>query len=584
MRMAGHKPNDFTLTSVLKSCLGLEAFDVGKSIHGCALKTHYACALFVGTALLELYTKFGDISVARQLFEEMPKNNLIPWSLMIARHAQSDRSREALDLFCRMRQSCVAPNQFTFASVLQACATMEGLDLGKQFHSYVLKVGLHSDVFVSNALMDVYAKCGRMENSVKLFEESPNQNDVTWNTIIVGFVQLGDEGKALSLFVKMLEYQMHVSEVTFSSALRACASLAAMEQGLQIHSLTVKTIYNKDIVVANSLIDMYAKCGSIKDARLVFDLMNKRDEVSWNAMISGYSTHGLGEEALTIFENMQKAKCKPNKLTFVGILSACSHARLLDKGQAYFKSMIQDYGIDPCMEHYTCMVGLLGRSGHLDKAVKLIDEIPSPPSIMVWRALLGACVVHNDVELGRISAQHVLEMDPHDEATHVLLSNMYATARRWDRVSFVRKNMKKKGVKKEPGLSWIENQGTVHYFSVGDTSHPEIKLISVMLEWLNLKIRKAGYVPNHNAVLLDVEDEEKDRLLWVHSERLALAFGLIKTPTMLPIRIIKNLRICVDCHAAIKLISQVVQRNIVIRDMNRFHHFQDGVCSCGDYW
>lgn len=584
MRVIGFKPNNFTFASVLKACLGLGALSAGRSVHGFLLKLHYEVDHFVGLALLDLYTRSGEVADAHQVFAEMPKTNVIPWSFMIARYAQRDQCQEALDMFHKMRQALVVPNQFTYASVLQACATKEALGLGKQIHCSVVKVGLDLDVFVSNALMDVYAKCGIIENSVKLFDESPDRNDVTWNTIIVGYVQLGDGEKALSLFSNMLRYQLQATEVTYSSALRACASMAALESGLQIHSLTVKTIYDKDIVVCNAIIDMYAKCGSIKDARLVFDKLDQRDEVSWNAMISGYSMHGLALEAITIFEMMQKTSCKPNKLTFVGVLSACSNAGLLDQGQAYFNSMTQDYGIEPCIEHYTCMVWLLGRSGHLNKAVKLIEEIPHEPSVMVWRALLGACVVHNNVELGRISAERVLEMEPQDEATHVLLSNIYATARRWGNVASVRKNMKKKGVKKEPGLSWIENQGTVHFFTVGDTSHPDTKLISAMLEWLNLKTWNAGYVPNCDAVLLDVEDTEKERLLWVHSERLALAFGLIRMPSGRPIRIIKNLRICIDCHAAMKLISKVVKRDIVVRDINRFHHFQDGVCSCGDYW
>ncbi|XP_020237516.1 putative pentatricopeptide repeat-containing protein At5g13230, mitochondrial [Cajanus cajan] len=584
MRVTGLKPNHFTISAALKSCLGLESFEVGKSVHGCALKECYDRNLYVGTALLELYTKSGEIAEAQKFFEEMPKDDLIPWSLMIARYAQSDKSKEALELFFRMRQSSIVPNNFTFASVLQACASLVLLNLGKQIHSYVVKVGLDSNVFVSNALMDVYAKCDEIENSVKLFTGSTEKNDVTWNTIIVGYVQLGDGEKALNLFSNMLGYYIEPTEVTYSSVLRASASLVALEPGRQIHSLSIKTMYSKDTVVANSLIDMYAKCGRIDDARLTFDKMDKRDEVSWNAIICGYSIHGLCMEALNLFDMMQQTNCKPNKLTFVGVLSACSNAGLLDKGQTHFKSMLQDYGIEPCVEHYTCMVWLLGRLGQFDEAVKLIGEIPFQPSVMVWRALLGACVIHKNLDLGKVCAEHVLEMEPHDDATHVLLSNMYANARRWDNVASVRKNMKKKRVKKEPGLSWVEKQGVIHYFSVGDTSHPDIKLICAMLEWLNKKTREAGYVPDCNVVLLDVEDGEKERLLWVHSERLALAFGLIQIPAACSIRIIKNLRICVDCHTVIKLISKIVQREIVIRDINRFHHFRHGICSCGDYW
>ncbi|EXC25511.1 hypothetical protein L484_009819 [Morus notabilis] len=584
MRIVGFKPNNFTFTSVLKTCLGLGSLNAGKSIHANVIKSHYKEDQFVGLALLDLYTKFGNTADARRAFEEMPKSDVVSWSFMIARYAQKDQCEEALDLFFQMRNALVCPNQFTCASVLQACATMQNLVLGKQIHCHVTKVGLDLNVFVSNALMDVYAKCGKIENSMELFVQSPEKNDVTWNTMIVGYAQLGDGEKALSLFSSMLRFQLWATEVTYSSALRACASISALEPGLQIHSLTIKTTYDKDIAVGNAMIDMYAKCGLIKYARLVFDKLKEQDEVTWNAMISGYSIHGLGMEALKVFEMMQKTKCKPNKLTLVGVLSACSNAGLLEQGQAYFNSMIQDYGIEPCMEHYTCMIGLFGRLGHLNKAVKLIEEMPFEPSVMVWRALLGACVIHNNVELGKLSAQRVLEMEPQDDAAHVLLSNLYANAKRWNNVAFIRKSMKKKGVRKEPGLSWIETQGIVHYFIVGDTSHPDMKLISGMLEWLNMKTRRAGFVPNCSVVMRQVEDGERKRLLWLHSERLALAFGLIRTPSGSQIRIIKNLRICVDCHAAMKFVSKIVKRDILIRDMNRFHNFQDGICSCGDSW
>ncbi|KAF4380410.1 hypothetical protein F8388_024703 [Cannabis sativa] len=484
MRIVGFKPNNFTFASLLKAYVGLEALDAGQSMHAFVIKSHYHDDKFVGLALLDLYTKSGDIGDACRVFEEMPKTDVVPWSFMIARYAQKDQCDEAIDLFLKMRQALVSPNEFAHASVLQACSTKGNLVLGKQIHAHVTKVCLDTNVFVSNALMDVYAKCGEIDNSMKLFVESPNTNDVSWNTMIVGFVQLGDDEKALSLFSRMLRLQIPATGVTYSSTLRA----------------------------------------------------------------------------------------------------SCSNAGLLEQGQAYFNSMTQEYGIEPCIEHYTCMVGLFGRLGHLDKAVELIEEIPYDPSIMLWRALLGACVIHNDVELGKQSAERILEIDPHDDATHVLLSNLYANAKRWNNVAFVRKNMKKKGVKKELGLSWIENQGAVHYFCVGDNSHSDMKLIRGMLEWLNIKTWKSGYVPNCKAILLQVEEDEKERLLWLHSERLALAFGLIRTPPGSPIRIIKNLRICIDCHAVMKSISKIVKREIVVRDINRFHNFQDGICSCGDCW
>ncbi|CAI0423021.1 unnamed protein product [Linum tenue] len=482
MRRIGFRPNHFTLAAVLKACVGLEAFDLAKGLHGCALKTGYEPNLFVGMGLLEFYVKSGDSGDASRIFQEMPKDDVVPWSFMIARRAQSNMGKEAVELFVQMRQAMVTPNQYTFASVMQACASIEAVELGTQVHCHVLK-------------------------------------------------------------------------------------------------------HDKNTVVGNALIDMYAKCGSIKDARLVFNGLTKNDEVSWNAMISGYSMHGLGGEALKVFDMMQETDVRPNQMTFVGVLSACSNGGLLSKGEAYFKSMIHDHGIEPCVEHYSCMVWLLGRLGHLDRALKLIKEMPFEPSLMAWRALLGACVIHNDVEIGKLCAKHILEIDPQDESTHVLLSNMYARTRRWANVATVRRSMKTKGLNKEPGLSWIENQGTVHYFTVDDASHPDKKMIYGMLEWLNMKTRQESYSPDRNAVLRDIEDDQKERHLWVHSERLALAFGLIKTPSgSSPIRIIKNLRICADCHAVMKLISKIVKRDIIVRDMNRFHHFENGLCSCGDYW
>ncbi|XP_010682665.1 putative pentatricopeptide repeat-containing protein At5g13230, mitochondrial isoform X1 [Beta vulgaris subsp. vulgaris] len=584
MRMVGFMPNNFTLASGLKACIGLGGVCVAKTLHGCALKTGYEKDNYVGIALLDLYTKFGDICEAELVFKDMPIKDVIPWSFMIARCAQTDQSGLAMDIFHQMRQASVMPNEFTLASMLQACASMTSLNMGKQMHCIVLKVGLDSNVFVSNALMDVYAKCGRTEDSLVLFDAAANVNDVSWNTMIVGYGQLGDGEKALMMFRCMLEHNVLPTEVTYSSALCACAGLAAADPGMQIHAFTVKTKFDKDSVVGNSLIDMYAKCGNIKPARLVFDMMITRDEVSWNAIISAYAMNGFGKEALIMFERMQGTNCKPSKLTFVSVLSACSNMGLLDEGRAHFTSMIENYGVEPCIEHYTCMVWLFGRSGNLDKAMKLITEMPFEPSVMVWRAVLGACVIHKNVELGKVAAEHVLELEPQDESAYVLLSNIYASVKRWGHVAHVRNSMKMKGVKKEPGLSWVEIQGEAHYFTVGDTSHPDIRLIKGILEWLKMRIIREGYIANCNVVMLDVEDEEKERLVWSHSERLALAFALVRTPVGSPVRILKNLRICADCHVAVKLISKVVHREIVVRDINRFHHFADGVCSCGDYW
>ncbi|XP_011627082.2 putative pentatricopeptide repeat-containing protein At5g13230, mitochondrial [Amborella trichopoda] len=584
MRENGLKPNPFTFTSLLKASTSLEDVELGKSFHAFALKMQNESNYFVGSALVDMYAKCGGIEDARMVFNGFQERDVIVWSFMISRYAWSGEYEEAFGLFFQMWQASVAPNQFSYASFLHACSSLGALELGKQAHGHLVKLEFYSDVFVSSALIDTYAKCGRMDYAELVFSRLPCPNDVSWNSMIVGYVQLGFGEEALRLFQKMHESHVEITQVTFSSILRACACLAAMEQGTQIHSLIAKTHYYYDTPVNNALVDMYAKCGSIRDAWNVFNTMSYHDIVSWNAMINGYSLHGLGPDALELFEKMIETGSKPNHISFVGVLCACSNMGLVSKGREYFHAMTNDYGITPCMEHYSCMVRLLGRSGRLDESMKLIEDMPFEPSVTLWRALLGACVVHKNVNLGKLSAQRVLEMEPNDESAHVLLSNMYAASGRWDDVALIRKTMRKRGVRKEPGLSWIEIQGKVHSFGVDDTSHPEMRRISGMLEWLKRETRKAGYVPDRNVVLHDVEEDQKEQSLWVHSERLAIAFGLVSLPPGCPIRIIKNLRVCLDCHSAIKSMSKVVERQIVVRDMNRFHHFEDGKCSCTDYW
>ncbi|KAL1207066.1 putative pentatricopeptide repeat-containing protein [Cardamine amara subsp. amara] len=586
MGMAGFMPNNYTFAMALKASIGLGAFDFAKGVHGRILKTCYESDIHVGAGLLELYTQLGDMSDALKVFNEVPKNDVIPWSFMIARFGQNGFCNEAVDLFIRMRQAFVVPNEFTFTSILNVCAVGKCSGLGKQIHGLVIKVGSDIDVYVANVLIDVYAKCEEMDNAVKLFAELSSKNEVSWNTIIVGYVNLDEGEEALSMFREALRNQVSVTEVTCSSALKGCASLASMELGVQVHGLAIKTSNAEKKTVNNSLIDMYAKCGDIKVAQSVFNEMETKDVVSWNALILGYSMHGLTREALRIFDIMKDSDCKPNGLTFVGVLSGCSNAGLIDQGEDCFESMIHDHGIEPSLEHYTCMVRLLGRSGQVEKAMKLIEGIPYEPTVKMWRTMLSASIDQNNEEFTKRSAEEILKINPKDEATFVLLSNMYAGAKQWTNVASIRRSMKEKGVKKEPGLSWIEHQGDVHYFSVGMLSnHPDVKLINGMLEWLNMKATRAGYVPDRNAVLLDMDDEEKDKRLWVHSERLALAYGLVRMPSSRNrILIIKNLRICSDCHSAMKVISSIVQREFVIRDMNRFHHFHAGICSCGDYW
>eukprot|EP01018_Ginkgo_biloba_P017290 Gb_15235 [translate_table: standard] len=584
MQLADMKPNQFTFASVLKACVSLTAREQGRQVHAQIIKTRYDSDVFVASALIDMYVNCGEMENALKEFDKMPERDMVSWTAMIARCAQNGKSKEALKIFCQMQQAGMKPNQFTFASVLNACASLEALEKGKQVHSQLTQIGCEPDVFVGSALVDLYAKCGSIEDARKVFDKLPDRNEVSWNSMIVGYVQLGHGEEALKVFCQMRKARVKPNQITFTSVLRAYASLAALEQGIQVHAYISKTAFWSDVCVGNALVDMYAKCGSIRDAHKVFDQMPKQDEVSWNTMIAGYAHHGHGKDAIQLFEKMQQAGVKPNYITFVGVLSACSRMGLVDKGCQYFDSMSQDHGILPGMEHYACMVNLLGRSGRLYEAEDFIKEMPMEPGAVVWRTLLGACRIHGNMELGKYAAQRALELEPQDDASHVLLSNIYAAAGRWDNVAEVRKLMKDKGLKKEPGLSWIEVRNRVHSFVVGDVSHPQMEEIHAKLESLTKQMKEAGYIPDTNFVLRDVEQVQKEHSLSHHSEKLAIAFGLLNTPLGAPLRIIKNLRVCGDCHTAIQFISKIVAREIVVRDKNRFHHFEDGFCSCGGYW
>ncbi|CAL9124046.1 unnamed protein product [Musa textilis] len=379
------------------------------------------------------------------------------------------------------------------------------------------------------------------------------------------------------------EEWFEATHFTYSSIFSACAGTGALEQGKWVHAHMIKSGQVLTAFVGNTLVDMYAKSGSIQDARKIFDRVDKKDLVSWNSMLTAYAQHGLVGEAIHWFEEMRKLGVQPNQITFLCILTACSHGGLLKEGQYYF-DMMKRYKVEPEIEHYVTIVDLLGRAGLLDRAQKFINEMPVQPSAAVWGALLGACRMHKNAELGKFAAERVFELDPYDAGPRVLLYNIYASTGRWTDAAKVRKMMKDGGVKKEPACSWVEMENSVHMFVANDDSHPQMKEIHKMWEKIDALIKEAGYVPDTNYVLLHVDEHEREAKLQYHSEKLALAFALLNMPPGATIRIMKNIRMCGDCHSAIKHVSKVTEREIIVRDTNRFHHFSGGSCSCGDYW
>eukprot|EP01018_Ginkgo_biloba_P025618 Gb_32099 [translate_table: standard] len=583
MCRAGMKPTQFTFAGVLSACASLINLEQGKQIHGYVIRSGFELNVFVGNALIDTYAKCGSVNDARGFFDKMPERDGVSWNVMITGHAWHGQVEESLNLFVRLQRAGLSRSDFPFSSILSACASMLAFQLGKQVHTQIITTGVESNVHVGNALVDMYAKCRSLEDARQMFDQKPKQNTISWTSIIAGYSQAGYGEEALKLFSRMQWTAVHPDEATFASVLKACASLAALKQGKQIHTYMIRTGQELSIFAGSALLDMYAKCGSIDDAGQVFNEMPERNLVSWNAMISAYAQNGHSKEALQLFEHMLQAGTKPDYVSLICVLAACSHGGLVEKGYGYFHGMHQYHGITPRAEHYSCMIDLLARAGRLDEAEDIINNMPFEPDAIMWMALLGACRIHRNVELGKRAAESLFELEPQDAAPYVLMSNIYAAAGKWNDAAKVKKLMKDRGVKKEPGYSWIEIKNQTHAFVADDRSHSQTEEIYATLERLAWQMKKAGYAPDTNFALHDVEEEDKEHSLCHHSEKLAVAFGLISTPQGTPIRVVKNLRACGDCHSAIKFISDIVGREIIIRDANRFHHFKDGLCSCGDF-
>ncbi|XP_077242724.1 pentatricopeptide repeat-containing protein At2g13600-like [Tasmannia lanceolata] len=542
----GIAPNEITFTSVVRACASVGNFRLGRNVLGLIVKTGFECELsvcnslitfhlrmgdidlarhvFYGmeerdvvswTAILDVYVEMGELREARRIFDEMPDRNEVSWSAMIARYSQNDDFEEALELFYQMVQSGFKPNISCFSSVLSALASLEALQLGKNVHGHVIKTGIEDNVYIGSPLIDMYCKCGKtkdgrrifdlisernivswnsmvagysyndeFEEAMELFEQIPTKNVVSWNALITGYVQNEHCEKVFDVFDDMLLSGTMPNESTFSSVLRACASLASCEKGKNLHGKIVKLGMQYDVFMGTALTDMYAKSGDIKSSKRVFDRMPEKNEISWTAMIQGLADNGLAEESLVRFEQMKGTTVNPTEFTFLGVLFACSHCGLVDKGFEYFESMKSVYGINPRGRHYTCMVDLLARAGHLSEAEEFIKTMPFQPEANAWAALLSACSKYGNEEIGERIAGKLWELAKENSAGYILLSNIYASARRWNDVSKVRRLMRDKGLKKCGGCSWIEVRNQINTFFVGDECHPESANIYGILELL----------------------------------------------------------------------------------------------------
>ncbi|VVB10928.1 unnamed protein product [Arabis nemorensis] len=570
-----------TVLNILPVIAELQELRLGMQIHSLATKTGSYSHDFVLTGFVSLYSKCGKIDVLSTLFREFCIPDVVAYNAMIHGYTSNGETELSLRLFKEMMLSGARLNSSTLVSLIPVSGH---LMLIYGIHGYSLKSNFLSHASVSTALTTVYSKSNEIESARKIFDESPDKSLASWNAMISGYTQNGLTNDAISLFREMQKSMFSPNPITITCILSACAQLGTLSLGKWVHGLVRSTDIESSIYVSTALIGMYAKCGSIAEARRLFDLMPKKNEVTWNTMISGYGLHGHGHEALDIFSEMLSSGIAPTPVTFLCILYACSHAGLVKEGDEIFNSMIHQYGFEPSDKHYACMVDILGRAGHLQRAMQFIEAMPGEPDPSVWQTLLGACRIHKDTNLARTVSEKLFELDPDNVGYHVLLSNIHSADRNYPQAATVRQTAKNRKLAKAPGYTLIEIGETPHVFTSGDQSHPQAKAIYEKLEKLEGKMREAGYQPETELALHDVEEEERELMVKFHSERLAIAFGLIATEPGTEIRIIKNLRVCLDCHTVTKLISKITERVIVVRDANRFHHFKDGVCSCGDYW
>ncbi|OVA02030.1 Pentatricopeptide repeat [Macleaya cordata] len=584
MMLSGVNVDLATMVIVLPACAEMGLLLFGRALHGYAIKSqHFSNEITLHNTLLDMYAKCGDLGSAICVFGKIGKKSVVSWTSMITGYTREGKFDKAIGLFSEMEAEGIKPDLFTVTSILHACACNGSLESGKNVHDYILRNNLKTNIFVANALMDMYAKCGDMTESQLVFDQMLRRDLISWNTIIGGYSKNCLPNEAFGLFLEM-QSGFNPNCVTISCILPACSSLSALERGREIHGYALRNGFISDRYITNALVDMYAKCGALPIARLLFNRLTEKDLVSWTVMITGHGMHGCGREAIAIFNEMRKEGIKPDGISFIAILYACSHSGLLDEGLRFFNIMRNDCKIEPKLEHYACMVDLLACAGRLTKAYKFIKTMPIEADSTVWGALLCGCRIHRDVKLAEIVAEKVFELEPENTGYYVLLANIYAEAEKWEEVKKLRERISRRGLRKSPGCSWIEINKKVHIFVARDRSNPQYKKIELFLERVRMRMKEEGCFPDKRYALVNAGDMEKEEALCGHSEKLAMAFGILSLPPGKTVRVTKNLRVCGDCHEVAKFMSKMVGKEIVLRDSNRFHHFKDGRCSCRGYW
>ncbi|KAF5752422.1 putative pentatricopeptide repeat-containing protein [Tripterygium wilfordii] len=546
-------------------------------VHAQALKSPYT-PLSIYNTLIRLYS---TTPYSLRLFSHLPFSpTVVSWTALISANSSSPLS---LRLFLSMLRNSHLPHPGTLASLFKTAASVSALLFGLSLHSLSIKLSLHSHPFTASSLVNFYAKCRLPHDACKVFDEITDKDEVCYASAIVGLAQNSRPVEALSLFAEMKRYNVVSTVHSIAGALRAAAEMAALEQCSIIHGHALVTGFDTDVVVGSSLIDGYGKSGLIMDARQVFDeSLPSLNVVGWNAMMSGYAQQGDNESVLELCNSMEARGFVPDEFSFLAILTAFRNAGLVAETKKWLSRMKNDYGLEPRLEHYTCLVGAMAQVGQLEEAESVAMTMPHKPDAAVWRALLTACASHGAADMASKMSRKLLALDPLDESAYSMILNVLSAAGRWNEVAEVRTMMKNKWVKKEGARSWIEVKGEVHVFMAGDRKHELTSEIYRKLGELMEEIEKLGYTPvfDHGG------EREKREAHWYHSEKLAVAFGVVSeaAPPGKALRIVKNLRICRDCHEAFKYFCRVIDREIIVRDVNRYHRFFNGRCTCGDNW
>lgn len=584
MQRVGVQPNQVTFSCILRACCNTEALEQGRRIHASIIGIGLEFELFILNNVVDMYGKCGSIQDAHILFYRMPNRNVITWSALIAGYAQHGHGWEALQLYLEMQNEGIVPNQVTFLCVVKACSSIPALEHGQAVHAHIVASGLNWDLLIGNALINMYVKCGALMDACIVFDWLPQRDVISWSGLIAGYIEQGLGPEALRLFGQMQEGDVKPDQVTCAYMLEACSSMGALGQGKQIHAYLVENGLDSCEFVGSAVIDMYAKCGSLEDANVMFEKLPTRDVVTWSTLIAG---HAYNCESICVFyqfQRMQQAGLRPDCVTFLCLLSACSHVGAIDEGRHYFKSIREVYGLLPTLPNFNSMVDLLGHGGFMNEAEDLLESVPFGANVAGWTSLLSSCKAHSNVNVGRRCFNQVVRMERGNAAGYALMSSIYTHVGMQEDAYRVEQARAYANAWKKPGKAFIEIQNQIHGFNVADKTHARSDDIYSKLNTLSIQMKEEGYVPHLNLVVNVTSDEDKEGALCGHCEKLAISFGLLSTLEGTTIRVAKNLRVCSDCHTATKIISKIEKREIVVADTYCIHHFKDGECSCNDYY